>query len=177
MTTEPAAWLTCSSCKGEIGFEEAYYVCSVSTCQRGSTDFRFCSVECWDAHVPTMRHRDASAIEKRSPTQAEWARELEARHAADRDREAREAERTGSADGDDGEGTEIELRDAELPHEVLVVVSKVKAWIRARSGMNTSDGVMPVLSDHLRRVCDEAIRRAARDGRKTVLDRDLYWLE
>lgn len=174
MTTEPAAWLTCSSCKGEIGFEEAYYVCSVSTCQRGSTDFRFCSVECWDTHVPTMRHRDASAIERLSPAQSEWAQELDVRRAAEREREAREAERFGE-EGD--EGAAIELREGDLPQEVLVVVSKVKAWIRARSGMNTSDGVMPVLSDHLRRVCDEAVRRAARDGRKTVLDRDLFWLD
>jgi histone H3/H4 len=38
--------------------------------------------------------------------------------------------------------------------------------------MNTSDGVVEVLSDHLRKLCVEAIRNAARDGRKTVLDRD-----
>jgi hypothetical protein len=38
--------------------------------------------------------------------------------------------------------------------------------------MNTSDGVVGVMSDHVRRLCDHAIRNAARDGRKTVLDRD-----
>jgi histone H3/H4 len=56
--------------------------------------------------------------------------------------------------------------------EVLIVVSKLKKYIRARSGMNTSDAVVPVLSDHLRRLCDEAIANATRDGRKTVMDRD-----
>ena len=45
--------------------------------------------------------------------------------------------------------------------------------MKARSGMNTSDTVVGVLSDHLRRLCNEAIRNAARDGRKTVMDRDI----
>jgi histone H3/H4 len=52
------------------------------------------------------------------------------------------------------------------------VVSKLKAYVKARSGMNTSDNVTSVLSEHLRKLCNEAIRNAARDGRKTVLDRD-----
>ena len=56
--------------------------------------------------------------------------------------------------------------------EVLVVVSKLKKYIRAKSSMNTSDGVVPVLSDHLRHMCDLAIQKASGDGRKTVLDRD-----
>jgi len=38
--------------------------------------------------------------------------------------------------------------------------------------MNTSDGVLDVLSDSVRALCDEAIRSAQRDGRKTVMDRD-----
>ena len=62
--------------------------------------------------------------------------------------------------------------DPQLPIEVLIVVSKLKAYIRARSGMNTSDTVVDVLSDHLRSLSNEAIRNAARDGRKTVMDRD-----
>lgn len=60
----------------------------------------------------------------------------------------------------------------ELPREVLVVVSKLKAYIRARSGFNTSDGVTDMLSDHLRRLCDLAIDNASVESRKTVLDRD-----
>lgn len=56
---------------------------------------------------------------------------------------------------------------------VLVVISKVKNYIRAKSGMNTSDGIVPVLSDHVRRLLDQAIEAAKADGRKTVLDRDL----
>ena len=57
--------------------------------------------------------------------------------------------------------------------DMLIVVSKLKKYIRDRSGMNTSDAVADMLGDHVRSVADEAIRAAARDGRKTVLDRDV----
>ena len=57
--------------------------------------------------------------------------------------------------------------------EVLIVVSKVKAYIKARSGMNTSDAVSEALSNVVRKACDDAIARAKADGRKTVMDRDL----
>ena len=55
---------------------------------------------------------------------------------------------------------------------MLVVVSKVKAYIRARSGMNTSDSVMALLSERVRLWSRDAIRRATQDERKTVMDRD-----
>lgn len=69
--------------------------------------------------------------------------------------------------------TEVSPTSGDSPREVLVVVSKLKSYIRSRSGMNTSDGIVQVLSDHLRRVCDQAIESAKSDGRKTVLDRDI----
>jgi histone H3/H4 len=56
--------------------------------------------------------------------------------------------------------------------EVLVVASKVKSYIKAKSGMNTSATVMEALSARVRRLADEAIARAQADGRKTVMDRD-----
>ena len=57
--------------------------------------------------------------------------------------------------------------------DILIVVSKMKKYIKDRSGMNCSDAVADMLSDHVRLLCDEAIRAAARDERKTVLDRDV----
>ena len=57
--------------------------------------------------------------------------------------------------------------------DVLIVVSKLKKYIKDRSGFNTSDQIMDLLSDHVRAICDEAIRCAARDDRKTVLERDM----
>jgi hypothetical protein len=68
-------------------------------------------------------------------------------------------------------GTASELSAVE--REILVVVSKLKKYIKDRSGMNTSDSVAEVISDHVRAVCDDAIRAAGADGRKTVLDRDV----
>lgn len=91
-----------------------------------------------------MNHRDAGAFEKRSPTEAQSKEEQVA-----------------------------EVREDSLEPDILVVVSKVKAYIRSRSGMNTSDRVMNVLSDCIRRMADEAIQYAEQHQRKTVLDRDI----
>ena len=44
--------------------------------------------------------------------------------------------------------------------DVLIVVSKVKKYIRDRRGMNTSDAVANALGEHVRTICDEAIRAA-----------------
>jgi len=57
-------------------------------------------------------------------------------------------------------------------NEVLVVASKVKAYVKASGDMKTSAGVLQVLSDRLRTMCDQAVESARSDGRKTVLDRD-----
>ena len=56
--------------------------------------------------------------------------------------------------------------------EILVVVSKLKQYIRSVSGMNTAGNVATALSDTIRKLCDQAIEKAKTDGRKTVMDRD-----
>jgi histone H3/H4 len=56
--------------------------------------------------------------------------------------------------------------------EILIVASKLKNYVRAKSGMNTSGAVVEVLSAKVRGLCDQAIENAKRDGRKTVMDRD-----
>ena len=63
MTTDETIWKRCSTCKKPIAFAASYYACSVSTCNRKGALFAFCSVDCWDAHVPVLRHRDAWANE------------------------------------------------------------------------------------------------------------------
>lgn len=174
-------WRHCSSCRADIGFEQIYWECSVSTCARlARTGLFFCSVGCWEAHLPTMRHREAWAVEKRSPSEMAWRREqAEA---------AQKPEAAPKAASPSPSPRPVEVRrsvaaaprfqeedmsdDAAAVEEVLVVVSKLKKYIRAKSGMNTSDGVVSVLSDHLRHMCDVAIQKATDDGRKTVLDRD-----
>ncbi len=65
------------------------------------------------------------------------------------------------------------MSNEEVAKEVLIVVSKVKAYIRARSGMNTSDAVAEALSDLVRKAADQAVEAAKADGRKTVMARDV----
>jgi histone H3/H4 len=57
--------------------------------------------------------------------------------------------------------------------DILVVVSKMKKYIKEKAGLNTSDAVAQVLSDRVRDLCDAAVAAAQADGRKTVLDRDV----
>ena len=57
--------------------------------------------------------------------------------------------------------------------EVLVVASKVKAYIKSKGGMNTSATAIDALSDKVRELCDAAIENAKNDKRKTVKDRDV----
>lgn len=60
-------WRKCSTCKKPIGLNSPYYVCSVSTCNGQRTGYVFCSVTCFESHVPGARHKNAGAIEKISP--------------------------------------------------------------------------------------------------------------
>jgi len=159
-------WRRCSTCKDWIGFGAGYVRCNVSTCNRKNTGFVFCSVPCWDAHLPTMNHRQAWAEDDRAPGRAEWAREQVAD--AESPREPKRIfvsnERSpASAAGKRGEA----------PQEILVIASRLKNYIKARSGMNTSDGVLEPLSDILRELCDDAIDEARRNERRTVLERDV----
>lgn len=152
----------CSTCRKPIPFSARYYRCSVSTCNRARMALFFCSVPCWDAHVPGARHRDAWAEEARAPTRAEW--------------EAERAETASEANMSEKPAPERKIvttkESPENEREILVVVSKLKAYIKARSGFNTSDAVAEVLSNHLRRLCDLAVDNANVENRKTVLDRD-----
>lgn len=59
-----------------------------------------------------------------------------------------------------------------MGEDTLVVVSKLKAYIKSAAGMNTSGNVPPKLSAIIRTLCDRAIESARNDGRKTVMDRD-----
>ncbi len=56
--------------------------------------------------------------------------------------------------------------------EVLVVVSKVKNYIRGAAGMNTAGNVAPAVSAIVKKMCDDAIENAKNNGRKTVMDKD-----
>lgn len=162
---EENVWRKCSVCKKSIGFKSKYFICSVSTCNGLRTGYVFCSVPCFEVHLPGARHRDAGAIEKMSPSEAE----AKAQAAAESGTQSVSGPKRVMATTT----TSSSSIKPNIPREVLVVVSKVKDYIRARSEMNTSDNIMPLISEMIRQICDEAIDNARAEGRKTVLDRDL----
>jgi histone H3/H4 len=170
---EAETWKRCSSCKAGIAFGGTYYACSVSTCNKKRGGFVFCSVDCWDEHVPMMRHRDAWAVEETAPTQARV-------QAAEGGTEATAKRGTASSSGSTApvrrritvSSAAPEPATPAAAREVLVIASRLKSYVRARFGMNTSDAVLEVLSDEIRRLADRAARVAREDGRKTVLERD-----
>lgn len=136
----------------------------MSTCNRKRLGLYFCTVACWDAHLPEARHREAWAIEKRSPTEEAWKNQ-------EPDEAAPKAPVRRSVSGN--AAAINSSNDSDLPVDVLVVVSKMKKYIKAKGDMKTSETAIPVLSRELRRICDKAIRIAGQDGRKTVMDRDV----
>jgi len=109
-----------------------------------------------------MRHRDAWAEKVVAPTREQYVAELLEQEKAASEM-AEEADKSRRIVG---------LSDDGLPKDVLIVVSKLKAYVKARSGMSTSDGAIEVLSNHLRKLCNDAIEHAGTAGRKTVMDRD-----
>jgi len=185
-------WMLCSACRKPIRFGAVHWVCSVSTCNRDRTRLVFCSVACWDSHVATLRHRDAWAVEARAPGRGEAEREARnepvvrqpapAPAPAPRPQQAAPAARSLPAAAPPAPTPRSSVTahaggpalSNQYDHDdILVVVSKVKKYIRDRGGMNTSEAVAEALGAHVRKVCDDAIRNAVRDGRKTGLDRDV----
>lgn len=132
----------CNACKEDIAFGATYWVCSVSTCNRKRTALSFCSVDCWEVHLPGANHRESWAVETQAPKSAD----------------AEEVDPKKTRDGG---------------KEVLIVASRLKDYVRARAGYNTSSEVLEPLSAIVRQVCDQAIENARRDGRMTVLGRDI----
>jgi len=169
------SWRRCSACKKPIAYGAGYYVCSVSTCNRARTALQFCTVSCWEVHLPVARHREAWAEEKTAPSAAQAAAEERA------SRESR-PQPGGSAPAAPRAPRRI-LPEAKAsagsgsraaPREVLIVASRLKDYVRAISGgFNTSDRVLEPLSEIVRAACEEAVRNARAEGRKTILDRDV----
>lgn len=186
-------WKRCSTCRGPIDFGSIYYVCSVSTCNRARVTYRFCTVECWEEHLPLMRHREAWAVEETAPTREAWEGGETSASSSPPDGPTSEISKVDVTPGTatppvvaaspDAPRRRIRVGSApksaaapEPPGEVLVVVSRFKNYVKERFGMNTSDGVVDALSDHLRVVTRRAAENARADGRKTVMDRDFEFL-
>jgi histone H3/H4 len=165
MNTTQNFWRKCSSCKKDIPLNSKYYECNVSTCTGLRTGYAFCSVSCWEVHLPGARHRDAGAVEKKSPSVAA----LETPESAPR----RILVSSGSSSSSvSTQSTSSTLKKSSMSHEVLVVVSKMKQYIKDLSEMNTSEDVNQIISEMIRIECEKAITKARADGRKTVMARD-----
>ncbi len=154
---------SCNICKKQIAHGATYYKCSVSTCNSKRFPFHLCSLDCFSAHAPEARHRDAWAEPEKAPT-----REQDERERA----EAAALEERKAAARIVGVGVVPAGLKSDVPKDVLVVVSKLKAYVKARSDMNTADNVIEALSDQIRALCDGAIEKARESGRKTIMDRD-----
>ena len=157
-------WKKCNSCKAEINFSSKYYVCNVSTCNSKRTGLTFCSVPCFERHLPGARHKDAYALEEHSPSKQKYM-EAQSGQAEPRRRIITSQTSTASSSGSTASR-------ASAPREILIVASKLKAYVKETSDMNTSADVMNALSNKVRRLCDDAIDKARADGRKTLMDKD-----
>lgn len=162
---DKSLWRKCSTCKKPILFGARYYVCNVSTCNGQRTGYVFCSVGCFESHLPGARHKDAYAVEETAPR----SNQTPAVAAVPTRAPARIIVSSG--------GEQRPSVTAAQSAEVLVIASRFKDYISARSGFNTSGSVMDVVSDHLRVIAERAIDAARADGRKTVMDRDFSFLK
>lgn len=150
------SWRNCSVCKNSIQQGTKYQKCSISSCRK----WAFCSVDCWDQHNVTMNHKSA------------WAEEETAPREKYNDGSAQERPRRRIVSSPKTPQNDLTSSNDELPKDILIVVSKLKAYIKAKADMNTSADVSEVLSKIVRRYCNDAIEQARQDGRKTVMGRD-----
>ncbi len=148
-------WRKCIVCKKEINFSTKYYKCSVTSCDKKRAPAQFCSVDCWGVHSSTLNHKSAWAEEFHSLSKSEWQSAPKVRIV------------TGKSSSSDSNSS-----NENLPNDILVVVSKMKAYVKAKGDLNTSADVSDALSDIIRRECDKAIERARADGRKTLMGKD-----
>ncbi len=160
-TQNQKVWKNCSTCKKPILAGAKYYVCSVSTCNGQRTGYQFCSIQCFESHLPGARHRDAGALEKVAP------RVIIANS------NTPTASQTASQIVKSASSTQSSVNTS----EVLIIASRLKDYIQAKGDMNTSASVMDVLSDFVRYASNQAIDNARADGRKTVMDRDFEFLK
>lgn len=143
-------WRKCGSCKKDIGFNQIYQVCSVC-----GGKYAFCSVDCWDEHVPVMNHKNAWAEESRSPAKTETA--------STNSQPVRRIVSTPS---------QASSNSSPMETEVLIVASKLKQYVKDKYDLSTSANVMDALSREVRRLTDRAVEKAKAEGRKTLMDRD-----
>ena len=168
----PERWRRCSACKSDIALDALYWVCSVSTCNRKRTGLVFCTVDCWEIHLPTERHREAWAVEKRAPKTAEPP-DTAANPASPRSTKtpsSRSAKRS-SAPPPSSSVRNSEAASTPRNEEILVVASKLKAYVRGALGLQYfgSGAARPVgrTAQDLRRSDSQCARGGTSDGARS----------
>ncbi len=163
LLSEKTYFKKCSTCKKEIPFKSKYKICSVSTCQNKKTGLVFCSLPCWDAHLGFANHRSSGALEITAPSREEFLRETQ-------------TPETTAPLNHEPKRNIISTPATSHPSvnnvDVLVVVSKVKGFIRDQSEFNTSQCAIDALTQKVVQECFKAIENAKIAGRKTVMGRD-----
>ena len=180
-------WERCNSCRKPIHFGEKYFLCSVSTCKNPRTGVRFCSADCWDAHLGSARHREAWAEDAIAPRQG----------SAPTPRQASPAQKSATPphkmvdpapygnsrppvrkiidspppSSTDAAGSSTAAVPKDL--DTLIVVSKVKQLIKDHSGFSTSQCCIDALTAKVAEAAIKAIESAESAGRKTVMGRDV----
>ena len=151
MSEKEDYWRRCGTCKKEIPYGAIYQACSVSTCRKTV----YCSVDCWDEHVPVMNHKSSWAEENRAPMSAEG--------------ETRAPRRIRVQSSSSGNSP---INQDNYPMEVLVISSRLKSYVKEKHGFNTAANVLERLSTMIRLEVDQAVEVARSEGRKTLMDRD-----
>ena len=155
-------------CKKDIGFQTKHYECSVSTCTGKRTGYVFCSMPCFERHLPGARHRDAGAIECVSPSKSSYLQNQPSTSTET----STPTRRIISSTPLNINSTLQPIKNQMNEKEILIVVSKMKQYISDRHDMNTSGDVADILSHYVRQLCDQASDQARKEGRKTVMARD-----
>jgi histone H3/H4 len=139
-------WRNCSVCKKTILLGSLYQKCSISSCRKVA----FCSVDCWDIHQGVMGHKSSYAEEERAP------------HSLEEQKPRRRIVASNTS----------QSKSMVSNKEVLIVVSKLKSYVKESCDMNTSGDVADTLSDYVRAIVDQASINARAEGRKTLMGRD-----
>ncbi len=63
---------------------------------------------------------------------------------------------------------------SENEQDVLVVVSKLKSYIKETHGLNTAGEVPAVITKAVKLITEQAVVNAKKDGRKTLMERDFH---
>lgn len=136
----------------------------------------FCSPVCWDGHLGYARHRESYAEEALAPTREEFLtsqEEDEEDSPMSHDGEKRRIVISHPPVSGQNAGAISPSRSSLPAVETLVVVSKIKKFVRDQSGFNTSQCAIDALTQKVVEECLKGIERANAVGRKTFMGRDV----